>query len=102
MRFKIVVILSLLLSASITMLGQGKDTSKEVKIHFALDSYDLNSDSINNANNLNRAYELIDSLNRDTLCTITKIKINSYASPEAGYHYNQTLTKRRTSSIHTI
>lgn len=83
------------------MNAQNEEISREVKIHFALDSYDLNSDSINNTTNLNRAYELIDSLNRDSLCAITKIKINSYSSPEAGYHYNQILTMRRTHSIYT-
>lgn len=80
--------------------GGAKEKSEEVKIYFDHDSHAINLDLRQNRESLLRFTNLFDKINSDTLLTISKIEVNSYASPEGGRVYNEKLTKNRSESIY--
>ncbi len=94
----------LLLLFCFTAYGQGvcktEQKSDEVKIYFDHDSHVVNVDLKQNKNSLAYFSDLFEKLNLDPLSVITKIEINSYASPEGGRTYNKKLAERRSNSIY--
>ncbi|MFR9503778.1 MAG: DUF3575 domain-containing protein [Rikenellaceae bacterium] len=80
--------------------SQTEQKSDVVKIYFDHDSHIVNLDLRQNRESLSHLSDLIETLSRDTLSTISKIEINSYTSPEGGRAYNDKLSERRSNSIY--
>ncbi len=103
MKIKITSILTLLLfcfPAFSQNDSQTEQKSKIIEIYFDLDSYAIDINYLDNDKNLSTLSSLIDHLQRDTLATISRIEINSYASPDGGLHYNEQISQKRTQSIY--
>lgn len=79
--------------------SQAEQKSDEIKIYFDHNSYAIDLDLQQNRESLSHFSDLVEELNRDTLSFITKVEVNSYASPEGGRTYNKKLSQRRSSAI---
>lgn len=71
-----------------------------VEIYFDPNVYLIDDKLRDNREGLNRLTSLIHQLQSDSLSTIVSVKIDSYASPEAGRRYNEQITQKRTNSIY--
>lgn len=80
--------------------GGSEKKSEKIEIYFDQNSYVVDPDYKNNKQQLNNLANLIGSLQRDSLIQISKLKINSYASPDGGRYHNEQMTKKRSNSIY--
>ncbi len=100
---KVTSILFLLLLCSPAYSQDDSKTEQKsdvVKIYFDHNSHVVNSDLQQNRESLSHFSDLIETLSRDSLSTISKIEINSYTSPEGGRTYNKKLSEQRSNSIY--
>ncbi len=79
--------------------SQTEQKSKEIEIYFDLDSYAIDPEYQHNRKSLSDLADLISWLQRDSLTTISKIEVDSYASPDGGCSYNDQMTFNRTNAI---
>ncbi len=79
--------------------SQTEQKSKEIEIYFDLNSCVVDSAYHRNSESLSNLVNLITQLQQDSLTTISKIEISSYASPDGGKQYNETITEQRTNAI---
>ncbi len=80
--------------------SQTEQKSDEIKIYFDQGRYIINLDHQENKEALSRFSTLFKKFKNDTLCSISKIEINSSTSPEGGRIYNKNLSEKRSNSIY--
>ena len=68
-------------------------------LNFYVGKWDIVTDYKNNASELNKIYNLVESLRTDPDATVTGIIIEGYASPEGTTASNQTLSERRAEAV---
>ncbi|MFI3283367.1 MAG: DUF3575 domain-containing protein [Rikenellaceae bacterium] len=96
---KITSILTLLLLYT-TAYSHTEHHSQQVEILFDFNSYAINLDLNQNQRAFNELSELITNLLNDSLVTVTKVEINSYASPEGERRLNERLSSNRSQSLY--
>lgn len=74
--------------------------SEMIEIFFDHNNSAIDPDFRQNGESLSNLSALISRLENDTLSTISKIEISSYASPEGGRSYNQRLSNDRINAIY--
>lgn len=76
-----------------------RDESHSAYINFKVDKYDILEDYKTNKSELASIINSIEKVEQDTDLTITSIRIEGWASPEAPEHYNKTLSQNRANSL---
>ncbi len=74
--------------------------SEVIEVYFDHNSHEIDLGIKQNRESLFYFSELMEKLNSDTQCVISKIEINSSTSPEGGRVYNQELSERRSNAIY--
>ncbi len=97
---RIILFLLLYFPAHSQNITQSERKSDRIEISFDLNSYVVDPNFGDNRERLKQLDEAVNYLQTDTLISIVEIKINSYASPESGRHYNEQITRKRTNSIY--
>lgn len=73
---------------------------REIEIYFDQGNYAIDYNIRSNTHSLSTLSKLLEQLQKDTLTTVIKIQISSFASPEGGHIENQRLSKDRSEVIH--
>ncbi len=80
--------------------SQTEQKSERIEIFFDLGSYVIDPTFSDNQASLIQLADMIERLQGNPLNSIAEIKIDSYASPDGGRHYNEQITKNRTNSLY--
>ncbi len=80
--------------------NESEQKLERVEIFFDLSSCFVDPSIEGNRESIERLGSLLDQLQRDSLVTISEIRINSFASPVGGYHSNEKITQNRTNAIY--
>lgn len=76
-----------------------REESLSAFINFKVDKHDILVDYKNNASELASIVESVERVETDSDLTITEVKIEGWASPEAPEDYNLTLSQRRADAL---
>ncbi len=96
-----ILLLLLFCLPSYSQVGNKSEQKQEfVEIFFDSNSCFIDPSIKGNRESIERIELWLDKLQRDSLVVISEITINSFASPENGYHYNEELTQNRTNAIY--
>ncbi len=74
----------------------------QVNIYFDIDSDVIDIELAENRRSVDTVVEILESVERDSLLSLTSINVSSYASPEGGRTYNSRLSERRSASIKSL
>ncbi|MFI3302727.1 MAG: DUF3575 domain-containing protein [Rikenellaceae bacterium] len=81
--------------------GQTEQKSESLEIYFERNKTAIDPNFGSNKSTLDDLSSLVTKLNSDTLLSLSKVEVDSYASPEGGVTYNNKLTAKRSHSLYT-